>query len=77
VAERQPRPDQIRSIAEILASNYSTGALSQIFAEHTADTTGHCSGCRYPTTAAPVWPCRLWEIGKEIERIRNASTRFA
>jgi hypothetical protein len=67
-----PTPsDQIRSIAEILATAYSSSALRRILVEHTADATGHCRGCRYPTTAAPVWPCRLWEIGKETERIRQ------
>jgi hypothetical protein len=63
--------DQIRSIAEVLAISYSTAALRRILAEHTADATGHCRGCRFPTTAAPVWPCRLYEIGKETERIRQ------
>jgi hypothetical protein len=68
---REPS-DQIRSIAEILAVTYSANALRQILMEHTADDTGHCRGCRYPTTAAPVWPCRLYEIGRETERIRRA-----
>jgi hypothetical protein len=67
---REPS-DQIRSIAEILAVAYSAAALRRILVEHTADATGHCRGCRSPTTAAPVWPCRLWEIGKETERIRR------
>jgi hypothetical protein len=71
VAE-QSRSDQIQSIAEILAATYSAGALRRILVEHSADSTGHCRGCRYPTTAAPVWPCRLWEIGKETERIMSA-----
>jgi hypothetical protein len=67
-----PEPsDQIHSIAEILAVSYSATALRRILVEHTADATGHCRGCRSPTTAAPVWPCRLWEIGKETERIRR------
>jgi hypothetical protein len=34
-----------------------------------------CRGCRLPTTVAPVWPCRLWEIGKEMERLRAAAGR--
>jgi hypothetical protein len=63
--------NQIHSIAEILATAYSASALRRILVEHTADATGHCRGCRYPTTAAPVWPCRLWEIGKETERLRR------
>jgi hypothetical protein len=68
---REPS-DQIRSIAEILAVACSATALRRILVEHTADSTGHCRGCRFPTTAAPVWPCRLYEIGKETERIRRS-----
>jgi hypothetical protein len=68
---REPS-DQIRSIAEILAVSCTAGALRRILVEHTADATGHCRGCRFPTTAAPVWPCRLYEIGKESERIRRS-----
>ncbi|WP_232666299.1 hypothetical protein [Pseudonocardia sp. TRM90224] len=65
--------DQIRSVAEILAVMSSPSAVDRILAQHTADSTGHCRGCRYPTTAAPVWPCRLWEIAEETTRIaRNA-----
>lgn len=67
---REPS-DQIRSIAEVLAVAYSATALRRILVEHTADATGHCRGCRFPTTAAPVWPCRLYEIGKETERIKR------
>ncbi|WP_219418280.1 hypothetical protein [Pseudonocardia nigra] len=71
-APRQPN-DQIRSIAEILAFTFSAAELRQILDEHTADASGHCRGCRYPTTASPTWPCRLWEIGAESERIRRAA----
>jgi hypothetical protein len=65
--------NQIHSIAEILATAFSTSALRRIQVEHTADSTGHCRGCRYPTSASPVWPCRLWEIGAESERISRAA----
>jgi hypothetical protein len=68
---REPS-DQICSIAEILAVAYSATALRRILVDHTADATGHCRGCRFPTTAAPVWPCRLYEIAKETERIRRS-----
>jgi hypothetical protein len=68
---REPS-DQIRSIAEVLAVAYSATALRRILVEHTADATGHCRGCRFPTTAAPVWPCRLYEIGEETERIKRS-----
>ncbi|MFC5993807.1 hypothetical protein ACFQE5_06220 [Pseudonocardia hispaniensis] len=67
----QQPTDQIRDIAEILAFTYSPAALRRILVEHTADSTGHCLGCQYPTKASPVWPCRLWEIAKESERIRG------
>jgi hypothetical protein len=67
--------DQIRSIAEVLAATFTRSAVRHILAEHSADATGHCRGCRLPTTAAPVWPCRLWEIGKEMERLRAAIGR--
>ena len=67
--------DQIHSIAALLAVSLSAAAVARILGEHTADSTGHCSGCRYPTTAAPVWPCRLWEIGNEARRIRAAARR--
>ncbi|WP_037057075.1 hypothetical protein [Pseudonocardia asaccharolytica] len=69
-ATKQPT-DQIRGIAEILAFTYSPSDLSRILVEHTADETGHCRGCQYPTKASPVWPCPLWEIAKETERIRG------
>jgi hypothetical protein len=64
--------NQIRSIAEVLSATISASAVRHILTEHSPDATGHCRGCRFPTTAAPVWPCRLWEIGKEMERLREA-----
>jgi hypothetical protein len=64
--------DQINGIAEILAATYSTAAVHGILAEHTPDESGHCRGCRLPSTAAPVWPCRLYEIGRESDRIKRA-----
>jgi len=67
--------NQIRSIAEVLAASFSAIAVSRILGEHVPDSTGHCRGCWYPTTASPVWPCRLWEIGHEAERIKQASPR--
>ena len=67
--------DQIRSIAEVLSATFTNSAVRHILAEHSPDATGHCRGCRFPTTAAPVWPCRLWEIGKEMERLREDGTR--
>ena len=67
--------DQIHSIAEVLAATFTSSAVRHILAEHSPDATGHCRGCRLPTTVAPVWPCRLWEIGKEMERLRAASGR--
>lgn len=67
--------DQIHSIAEVLAGTFTASAVRHILAEHSPDATGHCRGCRLPTTVAPVWPCRLWEIGKEMERLRAASGR--
>jgi hypothetical protein len=63
--------DQINSIAEVLAFAFSPLAVRRIVHDHAPDSTGHCSGCRFPTTAAPVWPCRLWEIATEAERIRS------
>jgi hypothetical protein len=71
---REPS-DQIRSIAEVLAATFTSSAVRHILAEHSPDATGHCRGCRLPTTVAPVWPCRLWEIGKEMERLRAAGGR--
>lgn len=65
--------DQIRSIAEVLAGVYSESALRRILVEHTADYSGHCRGCRYPTMAPPRWPCRLYEIGKETERLKRTA----
>jgi hypothetical protein len=65
--------DQIHSIAEILAVAYPDAAVRQLLAEHIADASGHCSGCRSATSASPVWPCRLWEIGKESERLKLRS----
>jgi hypothetical protein len=65
--------DQIHSIAALLAVSLPASAVGRILGEHTADASGHCRGCRYPTTASPVWPCRLWEIGDEARRIRSAA----
>ena len=67
--------DQKQSIAEVLAASLSAAAVSGILGEHVADATGHCRGCRYPTTAAPVWPCRLWEIGNATRRMRKPEQR--
>lgn len=64
--------DQIHGIAEILAATYSAAAVRGLITEHTPDESGHCRGCRLPSTASPVWPCRLYEIGKESERIKQA-----
>jgi hypothetical protein len=61
--------DQIHSVAEVLADMLSAASVSRILEEHTADASGHCRGCRYPTTAQPVWPCRLWEIANETRQI--------
>lgn len=69
--------DQIHDIAEILVVMSAPSAMNRILEEHTADSTGHCRGCRYPTTAPPVWPCRLWEIAEETTRIRNAAGKPA
>lgn len=65
--------DQLHSIAEVLAVMSSPKAVSHILSEHSTDSTGHCRGCRYPTVAAPVWPCRLWEIAKQA--LRNQELR--
>jgi hypothetical protein len=54
--------NQSTSIAELLSASLSPAAVNQILREHVADPSGHCRGCRFPTTAAPVWPCRLWAI---------------
>jgi hypothetical protein len=62
--------DQVQSIAELLSASLSSAAVSQILREHVADPTGHCRGCRFPTTAAPVWPCRLWSIADEARRLQ-------
>ncbi|WP_214403383.1 hypothetical protein [Pseudonocardia lacus] len=59
----------IRGIAEALAGSLSADAVGAILSEHVPDTTGHCGGCRFPTTASPVWPCRLWAIADELHRI--------
>jgi hypothetical protein len=67
--------DQIRSIAEVLSATFPATAVRSILSEHSPDATGHCRGCRFPTTAAPVWPCRLWEIGNEVERLRATHRR--
>ena len=67
--------DQIHSIAELLAVSLSAAAVGRILGEHIADESGHCRGCKYPTTASPVWPCRLWEIGNEARRIHAAARR--
>ncbi|MGI5132156.1 hypothetical protein ACQEVB_35500 [Pseudonocardia sp. CA-107938] len=69
--DREPF-DQIQGIAEILAASYTPEAVRGILAEHTPDESGHCRGCRLPSTAAPVWPCRLYVIGKESQRIKQA-----
>lgn len=60
--------DPIPSIAELLAGLSSPEAVIGIMDEHAPDETGHCRGCRYPTVAAPVWPCRLWVIADETRR---------
>jgi hypothetical protein len=65
--------DQIHSIAAELAILSSPTAVGRILHDHSADSTGHCRGCRYPTTAAPVWPCRLWEIADQT--LRNLQLR--
>jgi hypothetical protein len=62
--------DQNHSIAELLSASLSPAAVSRILREHRADATGHCRGCRFPTTAAPVWPCRLWGIADGARRLQ-------
>ena len=61
--------DQTHSIAELLSASLSPAAVARILREHVADPTGHCRGCRFPTTASPVWPCRLWSIADEARRL--------
>jgi hypothetical protein len=70
--DRRESFDQIDGIAEILAATYTPEAVRAILAEHMPDESGHCRGCRLPSTAAPVWPCRLYAIGKESDRIKRA-----
>jgi hypothetical protein len=60
----------IRGIAEALAGSLPAAAIAGILGEHVADSSGHCRGCRFPTTASPVWPCRLWAIADEMRRMR-------
>jgi hypothetical protein len=60
----------IRSLAEVLTASLPPDAVAAILAEHVADPSGHCEGCRFPTTASPVWPCRLWAIADELRRMR-------
>ncbi|MCO1656161.1 hypothetical protein [Pseudonocardia humida] len=59
----------IRGIAEALAGSLPDAAVDRILDEHAPDSTGHCRGCRFPTTASPVWPCRLWAIADELRRL--------
>jgi len=59
----------IRGIAEALAGSLSSAAVDRILAEHVPDPSGHCRGCRFPTTASPVWPCRLFAIADELRRL--------
>jgi hypothetical protein len=60
--------DQIHSIAAELAILSSPAEVSRMLHDHSADSTGHCRGCRYATTAPPVWPCRLWAIADQTRR---------
>lgn len=69
--------NQTQSIAELLAASLSPAAVAGILHEHVADPTGHCRGCRFPTTASPVWPCRLWGIADEARRLGSADHRAA
>jgi hypothetical protein len=69
--------NQTHSIAELLSASLSPAAVAGILDEHVADPTGHCRGCRFPTTAPPVWPCRLWGIADEARRLRPADHRAA
>jgi len=66
--------DHIHNVAEMMALLFSTSDVELLLGDHTADATGHCRGCLYPTTPPPVWPCRLWEIGNETRRIWGATT---
>jgi hypothetical protein len=61
----------IRGIAEALAGSLPDAAVGSILGEHVPDPSGHCRGCRFPTTASPVWPCRLWSIADELRRMRS------
>jgi hypothetical protein len=67
--------NQKHSIAELLSASLSPEAVGRILHEHVADATGHCRGCRFPTTAAPVWPCRLWAIADQARRLRQPTRR--
>lgn len=70
------RHDQIDSIAQLLATSWSEESVDQILEAHTADASGHCSGCPSQVGAPPVWPCRLWTIGDEARRIRGRVRRL-
>jgi hypothetical protein len=67
--------DQSHSIAELLSASLSPAAVTGILDAHVADPTGHCRGCRFPTTASPVWPCRLWGIADEARRLHPNGRR--
>ncbi|MBV9314489.1 MAG: hypothetical protein JO100_12320 [Pseudonocardia sp.] len=49
-------------VAALLLVNNGPGAWKPLLERHVADQTGHCAGCRSPSSGAPVWPCMLWTI---------------
>ncbi len=59
----------IGAAAELLAHRGVPGIGEKLLTEHADDTTGHCRACYSYLGVFPVWPCNLWLIGSEVQRM--------
>lgn len=68
-ASNTEQRDPIGAAAELLAHRGVPGIGEKLLTEHADDTTGHCRACYSSSGAFPVWPCNLWLIGSEVQRM--------
>jgi hypothetical protein len=56
-------------MAEVMAD--MPGVWRRLLAAHVSDRLGRCSGCRSATGSGERWPCSLYRIASEAQRLHD------
>jgi hypothetical protein len=78
--QQPPREPPLLAVVSELAIEIAgfDGVADRLVMAHVDDGRGYCSGCWFPQTPAPVWPCTLHAIGRqarELDRARRLPRR--